>query len=249
MQAYRGGMAGDQRVRDEGTPVGRRVFIGLVGLGALGVVGGARLQDRAERRARADRDPGPDRAGRAAPPRQHLPLLLGHRRGGPARRPGLPAAVTGLVDRPGRAHPGRPAGHAADRAGARLPVRHGLAGARGAVGRRPAGAPARPGRPGAGGDGGAADLLRRHVHREPDPGAGPAGRRPGRAPDARRPGHPRPRRAGAALRGADVRLQEHQVAVRDRADPRRRARLLGGPRLLRRRLGRRSNGRDDDPTG
>ena len=44
MQAYRGGVAGDQRVRDEGTPVGRRVFIGLVGLGALGVVGGARLQ-------------------------------------------------------------------------------------------------------------------------------------------------------------------------------------------------------------
>src|SRR5919112_6017819 len=29
----------------DGAPVGRRVFLGLLGLGALGIVGGARLQD------------------------------------------------------------------------------------------------------------------------------------------------------------------------------------------------------------
>jgi DMSO/TMAO reductase YedYZ molybdopterin-dependent catalytic subunit len=34
----------DQRPADPGTPVGRRVVLGLLGLGALGVVGGARLQ-------------------------------------------------------------------------------------------------------------------------------------------------------------------------------------------------------------
>jgi DMSO/TMAO reductase YedYZ molybdopterin-dependent catalytic subunit len=37
-------MAGDQHDPADGTPVGRRVFLGLVGLGALGIVGGARLQ-------------------------------------------------------------------------------------------------------------------------------------------------------------------------------------------------------------
>jgi DMSO/TMAO reductase YedYZ molybdopterin-dependent catalytic subunit len=37
-------MSDDQRPTDPGTPVGRRVVLGLLGLGALGVVGGARLQ-------------------------------------------------------------------------------------------------------------------------------------------------------------------------------------------------------------
>jgi DMSO/TMAO reductase YedYZ molybdopterin-dependent catalytic subunit len=43
--AYRGGVPHDQRVSADGAPVGRRVFLGLLGLGALGVVGGAQLQD------------------------------------------------------------------------------------------------------------------------------------------------------------------------------------------------------------
>jgi DMSO/TMAO reductase YedYZ molybdopterin-dependent catalytic subunit len=38
-------MPDDQRRPDDGAPVGRRLFFGLVGLGALGVLGGARLQD------------------------------------------------------------------------------------------------------------------------------------------------------------------------------------------------------------
>jgi DMSO/TMAO reductase YedYZ molybdopterin-dependent catalytic subunit len=37
-------MAADQRDPAEGTPVGRRVVLGLLGLGALGILGGARLQ-------------------------------------------------------------------------------------------------------------------------------------------------------------------------------------------------------------
>jgi DMSO/TMAO reductase YedYZ molybdopterin-dependent catalytic subunit len=38
-------MPGDQRNPPDGAPVGRRVVLGLLGLGALGIVGGARLQD------------------------------------------------------------------------------------------------------------------------------------------------------------------------------------------------------------
>ena len=38
-------MPGDQRDSRDGAPVGRRVFLGLLGLGALGVVGGAQLQN------------------------------------------------------------------------------------------------------------------------------------------------------------------------------------------------------------
>jgi DMSO/TMAO reductase YedYZ molybdopterin-dependent catalytic subunit len=95
-------MAGDQRVRDEGTPVGRRVFIGLVGLGALGVVGGARLQTglSAALAPIETRDP----TGLVA----LLPLGNTFRyysvTGGVDRRSARDyrLAVTGLVDRPGR---------------------------------------------------------------------------------------------------------------------------------------------------
>jgi DMSO/TMAO reductase YedYZ molybdopterin-dependent catalytic subunit len=38
-------MAADQRDPADGTPVGRRVVLGLLALGALGIVGGARLQN------------------------------------------------------------------------------------------------------------------------------------------------------------------------------------------------------------
>ena len=38
-------MSPEPRDRSEGAPVGRRVVLGLLGLGALGVVGGAQLQD------------------------------------------------------------------------------------------------------------------------------------------------------------------------------------------------------------
>src|SRR3954470_21786996 len=38
-------MPADQRDPAEGAPVGRRIVLGLLGLGALGIVGGARLQD------------------------------------------------------------------------------------------------------------------------------------------------------------------------------------------------------------
>jgi DMSO/TMAO reductase YedYZ molybdopterin-dependent catalytic subunit len=37
--------AADRHDRPEGAPVGRRVVLGLLGLGALGIVGGSRLQD------------------------------------------------------------------------------------------------------------------------------------------------------------------------------------------------------------
>jgi DMSO/TMAO reductase YedYZ molybdopterin-dependent catalytic subunit len=43
--AYRDGMPADEAQRTEGAPVGRRIFLGLLGLGALGIVGGAKLQN------------------------------------------------------------------------------------------------------------------------------------------------------------------------------------------------------------
>ena len=72
--------------------------------------------------------------------------------------------------------------------------------------------------------------------------------------DAGQAGHPRARRAGAPLRGADVRLQVAQVARAHRGGrrPRRphRPRLLGAPRLRRRRVGRarRTAAATTDPT-
>ena len=53
-----------------------------------------------------------------------------------------------------------------------------------------------------------------------------------------KPRQPRARRPGPALRGADVLLQVGQVALRHHRHRRGRARLLGGARLRRRRLGR-----------
>jgi DMSO/TMAO reductase YedYZ molybdopterin-dependent catalytic subunit len=43
--AYRDGMAVEQPDHGDGVPVGRRVVLGLLGLGALGIVGGAKLQN------------------------------------------------------------------------------------------------------------------------------------------------------------------------------------------------------------
>jgi DMSO/TMAO reductase YedYZ molybdopterin-dependent catalytic subunit len=43
--AYRGGMPVTEPGPDDGAPVGRRVLLGLLGLGALGIVGGTRLQN------------------------------------------------------------------------------------------------------------------------------------------------------------------------------------------------------------
>ena len=71
--------------------------------------------------------------------------------------------------------------------------------------------------PAAGGDRRPVPLLRRHLHREPDPRPGPALGRHRRPADARQAGHPRSRRAGADVRRADVWLQEHEVALWHRA--------------------------------
>ena len=97
------------------------------------------------------------------------------------RRPRRPA-VHALVRRAPR--------DAADRAQARLPVRHGLAGARREVEGRAAGRPARPRRRAAGGDGAAVHVLRRHVHREPHPRAGAPQRRDRRLRARRRASSP-----------------------------------------------------------
>jgi hypothetical protein len=43
--AYRGDMDADHPAAAEGTPIGRRVVLGLLGLGALGIVTGRRVQD------------------------------------------------------------------------------------------------------------------------------------------------------------------------------------------------------------
>ena len=76
-------------------------------------------------------------------------------------------------------------------------------------------------------------ALRRHA-------VAPADDTPGRhacPSHGRCPAHPRPRRAGAARDPRDVRLQEREVADQDRARAEARARVLGGERLRRRRLG------------
>ena len=211
-------MGGDDRKRDPaGRPVGRRIVLGLLVAGALGMVTG----HRAERHgpgARADRGSRPDRPALADSARRHLPVLLGHRVGAPyARRADYRLAVSGLV--------GRTATYTlADLqampqtalvrdfqcvTGWRVPQVHWAACGCPTCSIAPAADRRR--------DGGAVPVLRRHLHREPHPGSGPAVGRDRRAADARRPGDPRPRRPGADVRRADVRLQEHQVAVRHRA--------------------------------
>ena len=92
----------DPVMDERGTPVGRRVFLGLVGLGAAGVLLGARAQDWLERAV------GPliakDGTGLAvAPPDRPVPHLHRHRRPPVAQPRRLPAA--------GR-RPRRPAVHA-----------------------------------------------------------------------------------------------------------------------------------------
>ena len=126
-----------------GAPVGRRVFLGLVGVGAAGVLLGARAQDWLERVGRTAHLQGRHRPRVAAPGRP-LPHLHRHRRppvaqprrlvveGRRSRRP----PVRALLRRAGR-----DAGH---RPHPRLPVRDRLARARRAMERRADLAPARP---------------------------------------------------------------------------------------------------------
>ena len=189
------------------------------GVGAVGVLFGAQVQDWLERTV------GPDLEGRhralGVPADRAVPHLHRHRRA-PSRRAraDVPAKVRGLVDHRARAHlrrpprddrrPSSPATSSASPAGA-CPTCTGRACSwRDAA--RPGGRASREAK--------AVRFtsLRRHVHREPHARPGAPQRRARRVrARGRRPLSTRPRRPGAALRRTDVRLQVVQVARRDRA--------------------------------
>ena len=209
----------------------------MLGLGAVGVVAGKQVQNGLDAVLRPLQQVDPTGLTRPAAG-QLLPHLHRDRRLPERERRRLPPDGR----RPGRpshgAHPGGPAGHAGDPAGARLPVRHRVAGAEGALaGGGPVGAAGPGGRP-ALGEGAALRVLRRRVHREPHPRRGlPAGCHR-RLLDAGRAGVARAWRPGAPLRGPHVRVQVAQVDVEDRGGRPGRARLLGdGGQLRRRRMG------------
>ena len=119
----------------DGSPVGRRVFLGLLGLGAVGVRDRRRRPGLARARRRADRRPKDPHRPLGVAPDRPVPHLHRHRRlprraAGPTTR----CASRGLVDRPLelsfadlRRMPPR-------RTHARLPVRDRVAGHRRAVG-------------------------------------------------------------------------------------------------------------------
>ena len=68
-----------RRAKPTGTPVGRRVFLGMLGLGAAGIVWGAKVQSGIERLLRPITLN--DRTGLTVVPADlgSLPHLLGHR--------------------------------------------------------------------------------------------------------------------------------------------------------------------------
>ena len=125
-----------RRTTPKGTPVGRRVFLGMLGLGAAGIVWGAKVQSGLERLLR--------------------PITLNDRTGITSFLPtsgrfriysvtgSLPAVseadyrltVDGLVDTPATLTLARPPSASPDRSRARLPVRDRLARARRALARR-----------------------------------------------------------------------------------------------------------------
>ena len=206
---------------------GRRTPRGTPGGARAARARHARDRHRHPRAGRRDLVPGtdpaprPDRADVAAARGRHVPLLLRDRRRADPRRGDVPPRGRRPGRPPDHPHAGRPPGDAADRAGPRLPVRDRVAGPAGALERREVVDDPRPGRRAAVGAGAATDVVRRHLHREPDPRPGAAARCPRRPEDARQRRHPRPRWTGAALRRADVRLQERQVALRHRGHRRR----------------------------
>ena len=153
-----------------GAPIGRRVVLGMLGLGALGIVAGSPASNAINEVAA--KDP----TGLA----QLLPAGGGFRYysiAGPVKRV-TPAeyvlSVGGLVDQPvtlsyadlaampqTAAHPG-------------LPVRHRVAGASGALERRAAARRARSGQAGGRGQGAALHVVRRCRHGVPHLRAGTA---------------------------------------------------------------------------
>ena len=226
----------------EDRPVGRRALLGMLGLGVAGVLWGAKVQTGWRRCSARS----PSRTAPASPACSRPPVASASTRS-PARCRSRSDAeyrltVDGSVD--------RPAVLDLTDLRERLPQTSltrdfqcvtGLAGRGRALAGREAGRPARRGGRPALGDPRALLVLRRRLHRDAHDRPGPPRRRAHRPPHAGPAGHPGARRAGAPLRGSDVRLQVDQVARahRGRRRPRRphRPRLLGAPRLRRRRVG------------
>ncbi|MCE0444973.1 hypothetical protein LT493_06245 [Streptomyces tricolor] len=213
-------------------------LLGTLGLGALGVVTAPALPNRGLEGflgGVAGKDPTgltgllPNGGGfrlllgrrlRPAPDRRRLPPH--------PRRPGRP---------PARLHPRRAARPAADPAGQGTSSASPAGGCRAPLRGRAAVPPARRGRRRPSRPGPPLHLLRRHLHREPHARPGPPPGRPGRPAHAGRGHRPRPRRPGPPLRRPHVLLQVRQVALRHHRHRPGAARLLGGARLRRRRLG------------
>ena len=117
-----------QRPRRGASPIGRRVLLGILGLGALGVVAAPTLQRGLESFLGERVGQGPHRPDGPAAERRRLPLLLGRLLRPPQDRPPTyRLTVDGLVDRPRTYTLAELRGAAPDPHGARRPVRHGLA--------------------------------------------------------------------------------------------------------------------------
>ena len=233
----------------EGTPVGRRVFLGIVGVGAVGVLWGAKAQDWLERVVApiVSKD-GTGLSAFLPIGRFRIYTVTGDL---PSKsKAAWRLKVGGLVDKPFTLTYDELRAMPATRMTTGLPVRHRLARARRQVGRRAAERPARPGR-GASPrrkalrfksfDGTYTESLTLSQARRNDVIV--AYQMEGGDISAEHGGPVR------LVRGADVRLQVVQVAGHASTSPTRWSRATGSTTATTSTDGSgRSNGRDDDPT-